>query len=89
MYCFVCKKGMGAAFRKCVKARVAFAHFQDAIEKEQLYPGKTLLDATSGNTGIAYARIGRIPGILVSLCLPENASSERKSILHKLGLILS
>src|SRR5580704_11551717 len=37
-----------------VKARAAFAIFRDAIEKEQLYPGKILLDATSGNTGIAY-----------------------------------
>jgi S-sulfo-L-cysteine synthase (O-acetyl-L-serine-dependent) len=71
-----------------VKARAAFAIFRDAIEKKQLYPGKILLDATSGNTGIAYARIGKILGIPVSLCLPENASSERKSILHKLGVDL-
>lgn len=71
-----------------VKARAAFAIFRDAIEKKQLYPGKILLDATSGNTGIAYARIGRILGIPVSLCLPENASSERKSILRKLGVDL-
>jgi cysteine synthase B len=71
-----------------VKARAAFAIFRDAIEKEQLSPGKILLDATSGNTGIAYARIGRILGIPVSLCLPENASSERKSILRKLGVDL-
>ena len=71
-----------------VKARAAFAIFKDAIEKKQLYPGKILLDATSGNTGIAYARIGRILGIRVSLCLPENASSERKSILRKLGVDL-
>ncbi len=71
-----------------VKARAAFAIFRDAIEKKQLYPGKILLDATSGNTGIAYARIGKILGIPVSLCLPENASSERKSILRKLGVEL-
>ncbi len=71
-----------------VKARAAFAIFRDAIEKGQLYPGKILLDATSGNTGIAYARIGRNLGIPVSLCLPENASSERKSILRKLGVDL-
>ncbi len=69
-----------------VKARAAYAIFRDAIEKNQLYPGKILLDATSGNTGIAYARIGKILGIQVSLCLPENASSERKSILRKLGV---
>jgi len=72
-----------------VKARAAFAIFRDAIEKKQLYPGKILLDATSGNTGIAYARIGKILGIPVSLCLPENASSERKSILRKLGVELT
>jgi cysteine synthase B len=71
-----------------VKARAAFAIFRDAIEKKQLYPGKILLDATSGNTGIAYARIGKILGIPVSLCLPENASSERKAILRKLGVEL-
>jgi cysteine synthase B len=71
-----------------VKARAAFAIFRDAIEKKQLYPGKILLDATSGNTGIAYARIGKILGIPVSLCLPENASLERKGILRKLGVEL-
>jgi S-sulfo-L-cysteine synthase (O-acetyl-L-serine-dependent) len=71
-----------------VKARAAYAIFRDAIEKNQLYHGKILLDATSGNTGIAYARIGKILGIQVSLCLPENASSERKSILRKLGVNL-
>jgi S-sulfo-L-cysteine synthase (O-acetyl-L-serine-dependent) len=71
-----------------VKARAAFAIFKDAIEKKQLYPGKILLDATSGNTGIAYARIGKILGIPVTLCLPENASGERKAILRKLGVEL-
>jgi cysteine synthase B len=68
-----------------VKARAAFAIFRDAIEKKQLHPGKILLDATSGNTGIAYARIGKILGIRVLLCLPENASAERKEILRSLG----
>jgi len=71
-----------------VKARAAFAIFRDAIEKKQLYPGKILLDATSGNTGIAYARIGKILGIKVALCLPENASEERKEILRALGVEL-
>jgi cysteine synthase B len=71
-----------------VKARAAFAIFRDAIEKKQLYPGKILLDATSGNTGIAYARIGKILGIKVALCLPENASAERKEILRALGVEL-
>ncbi len=71
-----------------VKARAAFAIFKDAIEKKALYPGKILLDATSGNTGIAYGWIGKTIGIPVTLCLPENASGERKSILEKLGVNL-
>jgi S-sulfo-L-cysteine synthase (O-acetyl-L-serine-dependent) len=71
-----------------VKARAAFAIFRDAIEKGILYPGKILLDATSGNTGIAYGWIGKILGIQVTLCLPENASAERKAILQKLGVKL-
>ena len=71
-----------------VKARAAYAIFRDAIEKNLLHPGKILLDATSGNTGIAYARIGRILGIPVTLCLPENASAERKDILRSLGVDL-
>src|SRR5450755_2594098 len=68
-----------------VKARAAFAIVRDAIEKKQLHPGKILLDATSGNTGIAYAHIGKFLGIPVTLCLPENASAERKEILRSLG----
>jgi S-sulfo-L-cysteine synthase (O-acetyl-L-serine-dependent) len=68
-----------------VKARAAYAIFRDAIVKKQLVPGKILLDATSGNTGIAYAQIGKILGIRVALCLPENASAERKEILRSLG----
>lgn len=71
-----------------VKARAAYAIFRDAIEKKQLHAGKILLDATSGNTGIAYAQIGKILGIRVALCLPENASAERKEILRSLGVEL-
>ena len=47
--------------------------------------GKTILDATSGNTGIAYATIGAAKGYRVKLCLPANASEERKLILRALG----
>jgi cysteine synthase B len=48
-------------------------------------PGQTLLDSTSGNTGIAYARIGAAQGFPVTLCMPQNVSVERKHILHAYG----
>jgi cysteine synthase B len=68
-----------------VKCRAAYRIFFDALEKGELNEHKTLLDATSGNTGIAYAAIGSSLGIKVALCLPENASKERKEILTSLG----
>jgi len=51
----------------------------------RLTTGKTILDATSGNTGIAYAMVGAARGYPVKLCLPENASPERKLILRAFG----
>jgi S-sulfo-L-cysteine synthase (O-acetyl-L-serine-dependent) len=71
-----------------VKARAAYNIIRKAIESGQLSRQKTLLDATSGNTGIAYAHIARLLNIPVALCLPENASHERKEILHSLGVRL-
>ncbi|HVK48870.1 MAG TPA: pyridoxal-phosphate dependent enzyme [Pseudobacter sp.] len=68
-----------------VKARAAYNIFRQAIENGQLTRDISLLDATSGNTGIAYAKIGSLLGIPVTLCLPENASKERKEILTGLG----
>ena len=68
-----------------VKCRPAYRIFLDALERGELTEHKTLLDATSGNTGIAYAAIGAALGIKVALCLPENASQERKQILASLG----
>jgi S-sulfo-L-cysteine synthase (O-acetyl-L-serine-dependent) len=68
-----------------VKCRAAYRIFLDALQKGELNEQKTLLDATSGNTGIAYAAIGSALGIKVALCLPENASAERKRILTSLG----
>jgi cysteine synthase B len=68
-----------------VKIRAAYYIILDALEKGELHPEKVLLDATSGNTGIAYATIGAALGIRVCLCLPENASKERKEILKGLG----
>jgi cysteine synthase B len=71
-----------------VKARAAYSIIRRAIEEGKLKPGKTLLDATSGNTGIAYAHIARRLNIPIALCLPENASRERKEILQSLGVNL-
>src|SRR5215469_12502650 len=51
----------------------------------QLGPGRILLDATSGNTGIAYAMLGSAEGFPVTLCMPENVSRERKQILQGYG----
>lgn len=68
-----------------VKCRPAYQIILDALEKGELNEEKTLLDATSGNTGIAYATIGAALGLKISLCLPENASPERKRILRSLG----
>jgi cysteine synthase B len=68
-----------------VKARAGYAIFKAAIDSGALSREKVLLDATSGNTGIAYATIGKQLKIPVTLCLPENASAERKNILKSLG----
>ena len=68
-----------------VKIRAAYAIMRQAIEDGTLNADKTLLDATSGNTGIAYATIGDRIGLKVVLCIPENASSDRKIILQDLG----
>jgi len=71
-----------------VKARAAYRIIREAIASGELTIKKTLLDATSGNTGIAYASIARLLNIPVALCLPENATQERKAILRGLGVEL-
>jgi cysteine synthase B len=72
-----------------VKDRAASAIVADAIRRGQLTPGspnsKALLDATSGNTGIAYAMLGAALGFPVTLCVPSNVSPERKHILSAYG----
>ncbi len=66
-----------------VKDRPALAIVQDAWE--ELSRGATLIDATSGNTGIAYALLGRALGFPVHLFMPENASDERKRMFDLYG----
>ena len=68
-----------------VKDRAALAMIQGGLANGKLRPGKTILDATSGNTGIAYAMIGAALGYPVKLFLPHSASEERKRILHAYG----
>src|ERR1700738_3926417 len=68
-----------------VKDRAASNIVAQARASGKFGPGKTLLDSTSGNTGIAYAMIAAAQGFPITLCMPENVSVERKSILHAYG----
>jgi cysteine synthase B len=68
-----------------VKDRPALRMIREGEQNGRLYPGKTILDATSGNTGIAYAMIGAALGCQVAVCLPANASRERKRLLRLHG----
>lgn len=68
-----------------VKARPAYNIVRQAILAGWLRPGMELLDASSGNTGIAYAAVGAALQLPVTLCVPENASRERKLMLRALG----
>ena len=68
-----------------VKDRPAYRMIQAGLESGALRPGQTILDATSGNTGIAYAMIGAALGYPVKLFLPDSASEERKRILQAYG----
>jgi len=68
-----------------VKDRAAARMIADGEASGALKPGLTILDATSGNTGIAYAMVGAAKGYKVKLCVPENASTERKLILRAFG----
>src|SRR5688500_16458704 len=61
-----------------VKDRPALAMILDGERSGRLRADKTILDATSGNTGIAYAMIGAARGYRVSVCLPKNANAERQ-----------
>jgi len=69
-----------------VKDRPALWMIRDGEKSGLLTPEKTIIDATSGNTGIAYAWIGAALGYKVKLCMPKNASEERKKILRAYGV---
>src|SRR5947208_15256284 len=64
-----------------VKDRAASAIVADGLNRGLLSPTRSLLDATSGNTGIAYAMLGAALHFPVTLCMPSNVSPERKKSL--------
>jgi S-sulfo-L-cysteine synthase (O-acetyl-L-serine-dependent) len=68
-----------------VKDRAAARIIHEAKSNRNLRPGVTLLDSTSGNTGIAYAMLGATQGIPITLCMPSNVSEERKRIIQAYG----
>lgn len=69
-----------------VKDRPALRMILEGERSGALLPGMTILDATSGNTGIAYGMIGAARGYPVTLCLPKNAGRQRKEILRSFGV---
>ena len=64
-----------------VKDRVALKMIQEGIKSGKLRKGKTIMDSTSGNTGIAMALIGGVLGYPVELVMPSNVSAERRRII--------
>jgi cysteine synthase B len=68
-----------------VKDRPALRMIEDAEREGRLGPGRTIIDATSGNTGIAYALVGAVKGYPVELVMPANVSDERKGIIAAYG----
>lgn len=68
-----------------VKDRAAWRMIHDAEASSAIRPGQTILEATSGNTGIALAMVGAVKGYRVKLCMAESVSEERRKILEALG----
>jgi cysteine synthase B len=68
-----------------VKDRAALAMIEDGECRGLLRPGKTIIDSTSGNTGVAYAMVGAAKGYSVQLVMPANVSRERKELVLAYG----
>src|SRR5207245_2288018 len=68
-----------------VKDRPALKMVEDGLARGALVPGKTILDSTSGNTGIALAMVGAALGYPVELVMPGNVSAERKKVVAAFG----
>ena len=71
-----------------VKDRVAMAMIEDAEQKGILTPGATIIEPTSGNTGVGLAWVGSAKGYKVVLTMPDTMSQERRSLLKALGATL-
>ena len=90
--CPAVRPSAGPPYLKCewfnpggsVKDRPALFILRDGLARGEL-PAKRLLDASSGNTAIAYAMLGAAVGIGVTMCVPGNASEERKALLEAYG----
>jgi cysteine synthase B len=68
-----------------VKDRAAFYMIQRAEKEGRLAPGRTILEPTSGNTGISLAMVARLRGYEIVCVMPENTSSERRQLLEMWG----
>ena len=68
-----------------VKMRPAFNLMKEAVRRGELHRGISLLDSTSGNTGIAYASIASKVGLKATIIMPEDATEERKVLIRSLG----
>ena len=68
-----------------VKDRPALRMIEQAERRGELVPGKVIIDATSGNTGIGYALVGAAKGLRVALVMPENVTAERKQLARAYG----